>query len=335
MKAIPAIVEAAQIDLDLAAEQCIVKLADVRDADTAAARFEQKGAAARETAALRRLEVGQILVRVRATIPATSGPKAKAWSEFLARIKLDDSTAHRWMDMAKTGKVHGKPASSPQGSSHVRGTGEAPSVTAAMAIIDQLAPSERATIQRSIRSSLASENVGDRDAYCTPDDVTAALPDVDLDPCSNLNSSVRAGTTYSIEAGQDGLALPWFGLVYVNFPFSDPLPWAEKLVEELPNVTGAGVMCNADHSPAWWHVLTKHLTIRLDFNERLQFKPPPGVEPSKNDRPQSLLMDAAFWAECDQPALLAIGTLWFQTGALFDVRLDAQPSPSALHLVRP
>lgn len=317
---IPAIVEKT-FDVERSFSLISVSLAGERDAEKTAQRHEKLGAAARETAALRRLETGRELLRVRGAWPK-HGPGSGGWTDFLKRLKIDDSTALRYMEAARTGKTHGeppKPGNPPHGQS-VSGIAEAPSVTAALALIAQLAPSERATIQRSLRSSMASENTGDRDSYCTPDHVTVALPDIDLDPCSNDNSSVRASTSYRLEAGQDGLVLPWFGLVYCNPPYSSPLPWAEKLDAERLNVTGCGFLVNADHSPAWWHALKQHLTIRIDFNERLDFKPPRGVVASKNDRPQTLLMDAAFWAECDQPALLAMGTLWRQDAALHLVK---------------
>lgn len=149
-----------------------------------------------------------------------------------------------------------------------------------------------------------------RDGWCTADWLTALLPKVDLDPCSNPFSSVRAKRTYSLEAGENGLLLPWKGSIYVNGPYSELEPWAAKLEAERKAITAAGFLVNADNSPAWWHMLVKHLRLRLDFDERIEFKPPPGVDPSKNDRPQTLLMDAAFWKKCDRKALLARGTLW-------------------------
>ncbi len=151
-----------------------------------------------------------------------------------------------------------------------------------------------------------------RDGWCTPSWLTNALPDVDLDPCSNHRSTVRAGETYSIESGLDGLELPWFGLVFVNGPYSNLLPWARKLVAERENVTGAGFLVNTDSSTMWWRVLTGVLPVRLDFAARVRFTPPHGVRESTNNRPQTLLMDEMFWSECDQAALLARGTLWRQ-----------------------
>jgi hypothetical protein len=308
---IPAIVEPAPVDVALLAQQIIIALNEQRGAERSAERHESLALAARETAKQRRVDVGRLLSQARGAWPR-SGPNAKGWGEFLARVELDDSTAFRYMQEYKDPTGFAQQREKPdRGDRDVEPSNM--SEDELLAELGKLDMAARGRIQRSLRSTQARENEGDRDAYCTPDEVTAALPEVDLDPCSNPHSTVRARDTYSLEAGQDGLALPWFGLVYLNFPFSDPLPWAEKLAEERPNLTGAGVMCNADHSPAWWHVLKQHLPIRLDFDTRLEFKPPPGVEPSKNDRPQTLLMDEVFWAECDQAALLAMGTLWIQS----------------------
>lgn len=315
MKPIPAIIEPAETDIDLLAKQIVVALNEQRGAERSAERHEGLALAARETAKQRRIDVGRLLSEARIAWPR-SGPNARGWSAFLARVELDDSTAFRYMQEYKDpdgfSQRREKTEPDPSGDRDIKPANVPVAEADVLALCAKLEPEARARIQRSLRSTQARENEGDRDAYCTPLDVTAALPEVDLDPCSNPRSTVRARETYSLEAGQDGLALPWFGVVYVNFPFSDPLPWAEKLAEERPNLTGAGVMCNADHSPKWWHVLKEYLPIRLDFDERLEFKPPPGVEPSKNDRPQTLLMDETFWAECDQEALLAMGTLWIQ-----------------------
>lgn len=329
MKPIPAIIESDTSAIDHLAEVIIVALAGERDAGNTATRHEQLGAAARETQKLRRLEIGRALIKARGAWPA-SGPRAKGWSEFLARVKLDDSTAVRYMNDAKTGGVHGQPPGMAprKDSAHVS---QNVSEADVLELASKLDPDARGRIMRSLRSKQGRENEGDRDAYCTPPEITALLPAVDLDPCSNPRSTVRAKTTYSLEAKQDGLTLPWFGLVYANVPYSAPLPWAEKLSAEWANLTGAGFLVNADHSPKWWHVLKQALPIRLDFDERIEFSAPPGVPASKNDRPQTLLMDAAFWAACDQPALLALGTLWRQDRTPIQA---TQSDPAALHIVR-
>lgn len=351
MKPIPAIVEK-HVDVDLLEQQIAVALAGEREAESSAKRHEQLAGAARETQRMRRLEVGRMLLKLRSAWPV-SGPRAKGWSECLKRLKLDDSTAVRYMNEARTGAVHGESAAAPKDSAHerqvsqisalepgpARADGTAPPAMApravtedeVMALLDQFDQATRSKIMRSLRSRQGRENEGDRDAYCTPAEITVLLPEVDLDPCSNPRSTVRARQTYSLEANQDGLALPWLGLVYCNPPYSAPLPWAQKLAAEWSSLAGAGFLVNADHSPKWWHVLKQALPIRLDFDERIEFAAPPGVEASKNDRPQTLLMDAAFWAKCDQPALLAMGTLWRQERPPIST---AQLDPAALHIVR-
>lgn len=344
MKPDIAIVQPAEASIVVVAKRVDDALLRVREAEQHADQADRRAQTAHEAVRARRLELGRALADARKHFKP-SGKNAKAWSDFLAVRRLTLEQAQDAMRYAGFVDDHfpGASENAPDKLPTMREAGldprerdsERPSIEVTeadvLALAAKLTPDARGRIQRSLRSLQARENEGDRDSYCTPDDVTAALPDVDLDPCSNPRSSVRAATTFSLEAGQDGLALPWFGMVYVNFPFSDPLPWAEKIAEEHPNLTGIGVMCNADHSPAWWHVLAEMLPLRLDFDERLQFKPPPGVEPSKNDRPQTLLMDESFWAECDQASLLAMGKLWRRVTA--DEQPTAQAQP-ALQIVR-
>jgi hypothetical protein len=152
----------------------------------------------------------------------------------------------------------------------------------------------------------------DRDSYCTPSWLTVMLPEVDLDPCSNSRSTVRARKTYSLERGEDGLRLPWRDAVFINPPYSDVYPWVDRLwncYDRSEGVTSAGFLVNCDPSTKWWKVLCSVLPVRFDFDKRIQFDPPPGVTRSSNSKPQSLLCDEAFWNACD-PALAKFGTLW-------------------------
>ena len=295
MKPVVAIVEPAAVDLDAIRKHLRVEFAGERDDIRIAERHEKErdrhaSAAedARESARQRRLRIGGWLAKARAAYPARGPAPAGTpnWTDFLGEFHIDDATARRYMDEYRD----------PEG-------------------FAQRASAERNPARGDRDSEPDNDNAerpkGNRDAWCTPEWLTRLLPFVDLDPCSNPRSTVRAHKTYSLEAGQDGLVLPWFGLVFVNGPYSKLLPWAEKLAAEGA-VTGAGFLVNADHSPGWWHVLKNRLRLRFDFDDRLEFDPPPGIESSRNDKPQSLLMDDAFWTKCRQSDLRALGTLWRQ-----------------------
>jgi hypothetical protein len=68
--------------------------------------------------------------------------------------------------------------------------------------------------------------------------------------------------------------------VFLNWPYSDPEPWAEKLIEELASgrCTEAIVLCKLDSSTAWWHTLTSYGTPEMwTFDKRILFDEPPAL----------------------------------------------------------
>ena len=133
--------------------------------------------------------------------------------------------------------------------------------------------------------------MGSRDAWCTPKKITRRLPIVDLDPCSNPRSTVKARTKLMLETGDNGLLYSWRGLsVFVNPPYSDVLPWALKTVE-------AETFCflvNVDPSTEWWRVLTSWGSNLFLFRDRIDFDAPPDIDDSSNNRPQCFICDDAF-----------------------------------------
>lgn len=270
------------------------------------------------SAQVRRMEMGRFLLKARTLLPKR-GSREDGWGAFLESIELDETTAFRYMKLAEatlsfTEKDSDKiPTYAELGLDKREGPQPDPDAPPPN---DADAPASEGEPVIEISEPPPIAPPANRDAWCTPDMLALALPHVDVDPCSNPNSVIRADTTYMLELDQDGLVLPWFGLVFVNGPYSKLLPWAERLASELHakrskrTVKGAGFLVNTANTPEWWHLLTKHLPLRLDFNERLEFKPPPGVEPSRNDRDQCLLMDEAFWKKCNRKALLGMGTLW-------------------------
>lgn len=73
--------------------------------------------------------------------------------------------------------------------------------------------------------------------WLTPPEIVEALGPFDLDPCSPLNRPWdTARHHYSLPA-QNGLALPWFGRVWLNPPYGKLTGrWLQRMVEH-----GSGV----------------------------------------------------------------------------------------------
>lgn len=69
------------------------------------------------------------------------------------------------------------------------------------------------------------------DEYYTPKHVFDSLGlEFDLDPCSPVQGShVPAKQIYSLPF--DGLAASWFGLVWMNPPYSEMTPWVNKFLD--------------------------------------------------------------------------------------------------------
>ncbi len=112
------------------------------------------------------------------------------------------------------------------------------------------------------------------DAQCTPLDLARDLGWFDLDPCSSPRSHVQARKTYQLERGEDGLALPWIGSVFCNGPYSDPLPWCERLRDH------DGPWCSLwkmDSTTKWFRVLMQSGADWAPFRSRLKFERPGNV----------------------------------------------------------
>lgn len=113
--------------------------------------------------------------------------------------------------------------------------------------------------------------MSDRDCWATPKWLTDLLPSVDLDPCSNAQSTVRALRTYDLSRDEDGLRLPWFGSVYVNPPYSDVTPWADKLHNEDDVEAAAFLMLQwSRRSSSTERIRTNHSVIFTGYTSKCE-----------------------------------------------------------------
>lgn len=243
MKPIPAIVESAS---DLAAEQIIVWRTEERDAETSAIRWEQQAGTARATAKVRRLQIGELCAKQREKWPL-SGPNARGWGLWLAKAKLDDSTAWRYIEAWKNRDKPGGDVGDPSHPDPVRGNadgddepddggprirplpGHAPDPPPFRQMTEdewiqglgRLNPDVRKRIMAAAGPPIALELAPDpttanvhggsgerkRGSYCTPKKWAHAVGPFDLDPFTNKRSHIAAVDRCMLENGGDGLVV--------------------------------------------------------------------------------------------------------------------------------
>jgi len=132
------------------------------------------------------------------------------------------------------------------------------------------------------------------DHRCTPEDIwSVALEAIgaesfDLDAATNPHATIPAEMRFMGPKvdGWDGLALPWFGNVWLNFPFSDPNPWIAKVSREADRMFGqrfAGseapaqsitVLGPGDQAVTWWRAMRTICDARAMWPRRAHFELP-------------------------------------------------------------
>jgi hypothetical protein len=101
----------------------------------------------------------------------------------------------------------------------------------------------------------------------------------------------------------DGLAMAWHGNVWLNPPWDDPLPWAEKMAAH-----GNGMMLTSAKSTdtRWAQVILANATAVLFFRGRLLYHYPDGTKSTGAWTPSML---AAF-GQRNVPALARVQALY-------------------------
>ena len=134
----------------------------------------------------------------------------------------------------------------------------------------------------------------DGDHRCTPRFVwEAALTAIgrkqfDCDPATNEHSTVPAKICYDGSCPEmDGLLQPWEGNVWLNFPFSNPMPWVEKSAKELPRIRSLTVLGPNDSSVKWHQRLVRIVDAYAAWPKRFHF-PLPGKAKGSGPGPIAL-----------------------------------------------
>lgn len=133
------------------------------------------------------------------------------------------------------------------------------------------------------------------DNWYTPpwliDAARAVLGRIDLDPasCDAAQETVRAATHYTEVI--DGLAHEWYGCVWLNPPYSEPLPWIQRLIDThtAGDVEAAIVLVNTVNTPQWARMLWRADYPICLLNKRVGFWRPSGATKG-GDRDQMVVL---------------------------------------------
>lgn len=112
-------------------------------------------------------------------------------------------------------------------------------------------------------SKLSVHFSSDTPEHYTPESildlVIAVMGEIDLDPCSNSKTTPNVPATAHYTTEDDGLTLPWCGVVYMNPPYGRVIgEWVTKLVSEFESgsITQAIALVPARVDTEWWNNLT-------------------------------------------------------------------------------
>ncbi len=245
------------------------------DAESAASKLDKQLGEAREAAQMRRLEMGTLLLKVRESLPRR-GTRENGWLAYLEAIEVDDSTAHRYMELAKNPSARSQVLQS-------RSSGDQPDAP----------PHGDADAPDATGDASAEDLNPDRDTWCTPKWLAEALGHWGLDPCSNERSHIESTRACRLDLGQDGLVLaPDVDdeeRVFINPPYSDVTPWVQAYKR-----TNFCFLLKFDPSTKWCAELLKHTELVLFAKlTRIEFEPMPGVGGGAVQFPHALFFKRA------------------------------------------
>lgn len=120
-----------------------------------------------------------------------------------------------------------------------------------------------------LEDSIKEDDMGG-DSYATPNWIKELFEGW-FDPCRISNGELR---------DFDGLGMNWLHKTFVNPPYSKPLPWVEKAVEENRKGKTIALLLKLDCSTKWFLKLVDAKAHIILINERVKFNGKPPAFPS-------------------------------------------------------
>ena len=121
-------------------------------------------------------------------------------------------------------------------------------------------------VGRAIRHS------GENDSCYTPPEIFEALAiTFDLDVCAPKGGLPWIPAKKSYSKDEDGLTSPWFGRVWMNPPYSKPLPWVEKFI-----VHGNGIALLPTSQGKWMDMLWNDERTAWVIGHKIRYIKPNG-----------------------------------------------------------
>jgi phage N-6-adenine-methyltransferase len=127
------------------------------------------------------------------------------------------------------------------------------------AAANQVTPPGTPTKEAATAKAQSVHFSSDSDEWCTPPEIVTPvvrlMGAIDLDPCSNSRTQPNIPATRHFTIGDDGLAHPWNGRIYMNPPYGAQISlWVEKLTKEMAaqRVTEAIALVPARVDTSWW-----------------------------------------------------------------------------------
>lgn len=133
---------------------------------------------------------------------------------------------------------------------------------------------EMITSGRAVRE-IQHEEMKKNDNLETPAWVTDALGAFDTDPCAGPRTTIGRKHNYALERGQDGLELPWEGVVWCNPPYSHKEVWIDKMIS---HDNGVLILPERGSAP-WFGPLAEHCGVYFVLGKKINFIGGPSSNP--------------------------------------------------------